>query len=312
MNRRRILLIGGSGFIGKSLYKNLINKGFSPIVVDLVKPKIEGFEVEYYSADVRNVADKFPDLLESAEVVYLLAWTTKPQSANSDPIYDLDSNVISGLHLLDGILRLKNKPRLIFVSTGGAIYGEVKHQPITEDTIPFPIGAYGIGKWTFEQYLMLYHRLYSLDYLVYRPGNPYGKYQDIYSSQGVIAVFLGKIFNGETIQIWGNGEVIRDYLYIDDLSDALSLGVDYRPKDSGLRIFNVGSGKGVSIIDLLGLMDQVCDMPIYTKFLDARKVDVPKIALDCSNSKKYLNWKPKIPLELGLKKTWQWVQSKKD
>jgi len=301
-----VLLAGGSGFIGRHLAQKLIAENITPVVVDWVEPKIEG--CEYRSADIRTLADLLPGLLEAVEAVYLLAWTTKPQSANDDPGYDLSSNVLAGVHLLDGMLKLTKRPRLIFVSTGGAVYGAVEQQPITEAVTPLPIGAYGLSKWTFEQYLMLYHRIHDLEYLIYRPGNPYGEYQDSTAGQGAVAVFLGKIARNETIQVWGDGNVVRDYLHISDLVEALYLGLEYRVKDQQ-RIFNVGSGKGESLAELIELLRAVCAKEIAVEYLPGRKVDVPKVILDYSKAQKYLGWSPKIFMRQGLAQTWAWVQT---
>lgn len=306
--KRRVLLAGGSGFIGRNLSIYLLNKGYTPVVVDWVEPKVEG--VEYHSADIRTLADLFPSLLESVDVLYLLAWSTKPQSADNDPAYDLETNVLAGIHLLNGLVRLKKQPRVIFLSTGGAVYGDVKQQPILESTIPAPTGAYGIGKWTFEQYLALYYRLFKLDYLIYRPGNPYGIFQDSAASQGAVAVFLGKVANNQSIDIWGDGQVVRDYLYIDDLTEALYQGISYEIED-GVRVFNVGSSIGVSLKDLISEIEKSCGVNVNVNYLEGRKVDLPCIVLDCSNTRKYLNWYPKVSLAEGLKKAWHWVQESK-
>lgn len=303
---RRVLLMGGSGFIGVHLAQRLLADGITPVIVDWVRPGIDS--VEYHAAELRTVTDLLPGLLESVEAVYLLAWTTKPQAANQDPVYDLESNVLAGLHFLEGLRRLRLRPRLLFVSTGGAIYGNPGCRPTPESHTPKPIGAYGISKWVFEQYLDLYHRVHGLSVLVFRPGNPYGEGQDPAASQGAVGVFLGRVARGEPIEIWGDGEVVRDYLYIGDLVDGLRRGLDYQPDgDQAPYVFNLGSGQGVSLRDLLTRIEKVTGRRSNVSYLPGRAVDVPAIILDCSRAERLLGWRAETPLEIGLARTWAWV-----
>lgn len=302
---RRVLVIGGSGFIGSHLCRRLLAEGRLPVVFDRVPPSVGG--VEYHRGDMSGVADLWPSLLENMEAVYHLAWTTKPQSANNDPLFDLQSNVAGGVHLLDGMARLSHRPRLIFVSTGGTVYGQTGSTPVREDHPANPINAYGISKLTLELYLRLYHRLHELDYLAFRPGNPYGEGQDPAGAQGAVAVFLGKILRGEPITIWGNGEVVRDYLHIDDLISALVAGLDYRPAPDSPRTFNVGSGMGISLNQLIVLLERASGRRAEVTRAPARKTDVPQIVLDISLIRKHLGWSPIVSMEEGLKRTWNWI-----
>ena len=308
MNRpssRKVLVIGGSGFIGGHLCRRLLSQNYLPVVFDRVPPTVDG--VEYHCGDMSGVADLWPSLLENVEAVYHLAWTTKPQSANNDPLFDLQSNVAGGVHLLDGMARLSHRPRLIFISTGGAVYGQTGSAPVPEDHLTNPLNAYGISKLTLEHYLRLYHHLHGLDYLVFRPGNPYGEGQDPAGAQGAVAVFLGKILRGEPITIWGDGKVVRDYLHIDDLISALVDGLAYRPMAASPRVFNVGSGRGVSLNELVGLLEQASGQRAEVAYTPARKTDVPRIVLDVSRIQAHLGWSPRISMEQGLRRTWDWI-----
>lgn len=304
---RKVLVVGGSGFIGSQLCRRLLAENYLPVVFDRVSPSVEG--VEYHRGDMSTIADLWPSLLEGVEAVFHLAWTTKPQSANNDPLFDLQSNVAAGIHMLDGIARLSRPPRFIFVSTGGAVYGQTGSQPVREDFPANPINAYGISKLTLEHYLRLYHRLHGLDYLVFRPGNPYGAGQDPAGAQGAVAVFMGKLFRGEPITIWGDGEVVRDYLHIDDLVSALMAGLAYRPEADAPRVFNIGSGRGVSLNELVKILGQIAGRPAQVTYTPARKADVPQIVLDISRIRTHLGWEPKISMEQGLRRTWDWIVS---
>lgn len=301
------MLLGGSGFIGARLARCLLDAGISPAVVDWVRPALPG--VEYHAAEMRTVADLTPGLLESVEAVYLLAWTTKPQAANQSPAYDLDSNVLAGLHFLDGLCKLQRRPRIVFVSTGGAIYGAPERLPAAETACARPIGAYGIGKLAFEHYLELYRRLHGIDYVVVRPGNPYGEGQDPDASQGAVGVFLGKVARGEQISIWGDGRVVRDYLYVGDLADGLRRVLDYRPATADApRVFNLGSGEGVSLAQLVARIAAVAGREPDVRYEPARPVDVPAIVLDCTRARELLGWSAATLLDEGLARTWAWVR----
>ena len=307
MNRviRKVLVVGGSGFIGSHLCRKLLAENYLPVVFDRVAPSVQG--IEYHRGDMSTIADLWPSLLEDVVAVYHLAWTTKPQSANNDPLFDLQSNVAAGIHLLDGLAHLSHQPRFIFVSTGGAVYGQTGSVPVPEDHPTNPLNAYGISKLTLEHYLRLYHHLHGLDYLVFRPGNPYGEGQDPAGAQGAVAVFLGKILRGEAITIWGDGEVVRDYLHIDDLVSALVAGLAYHPTATSPRVFNVGSGRGVSLNQLVGLLEQASGRHAEVAYTPARKADVPQIVLDISRILEHLGWSPRIPMEQGLRRTWDWI-----
>lgn len=305
MTGRRVILIGGSGFIGTHLSRYLLEQGALPVVVDWVEPSVEG--VEYHQGDFRTLADLQPGLLSGAEAIYLLAWTTKPQSANDDPAYDLETNVLAGIHFLDGVTRLGNAPRIIYISTGGAVYGNAGTDAVSEGHAVEPINAYGISKLTFERYLDLYHRTHGLDYLIFRPGNPYGEGQSPSSSQGAIAVFLGHLVRGETIEIWGDGLVVRDYLHISDLVSALGRGLKYRPDQGGPRVFNLGSGVGRSLNEVVAAIESATKREVRVEYKAGRKVDVPSIILDCSAARDFLGWTPSVEFQDGLLRTWNWL-----
>jgi UDP-glucose 4-epimerase len=302
------MLIGGSGFIGSRFSLHLLGKGIQPVVVDWVHPSVQG--VEYHPAELRMIADLTPGLLESVEAVFCLAWTTKLQAANQSPAYDLESNVLAGLHFLDGILRLKKRPRIIFLSSGGAVYGVPECCPTPESATARPIGAYGISKLVFEHYLELYRRHHELEYLVLRPANPYGEGQNPDASQGAVGVFLGRLARNEPIHIWGDGTVTRDYFYIADLTDAMMRALDYAPGLAGERIFNLGSGLGVSLNQLLEAIASVTGITPDVRYQPGRGFDVPSIVLDCARAETRLGWRSSTSLETGLAHTWKWIKTR--
>ena len=193
------------------------------------------------------------------------------------------------------------------MSTGGAVYGAIDKEAVDETYAAVPINAYGISKLTFERYLDLFHRTHGLDYLIYRPGNPYGEGQSPASSQGAIAVFLGRIKDRKKIEIWGDGSIVRDYVYVDDLVSALVKGVSYKPTKNEPRVFNVGSECGRSLREVVASIKSVVDKDVLIEYKPGRKVDVPTIVLNCERAKKYLNWTPEVEFNEGLQRTWNWL-----
>jgi len=301
----RVLLIGGSGFIGTHLCSILRERGYRPVVFDRVAPAQA--EVEFHQGDMSSVADLWPELLESVSTVFHLAWTTKPQAANDAPFYDLQTNVLASVHLLDGIVRLARRPKLLFMSTGGALYGSSREDLIVEDHATFPINAYGVSKLAFEHYLRLYRHLHGLEYVVFRPSNPYGEFQDPLGAQGAVAVFLGRIAEGAEITIWGDGSVVRDFLYVGDLIGALVAGMERPLREAEPRVFNIGSGRGTSLLQLIEMMERVTGRKARIGFTPGRKADAPRVVLNAARALEFLGWKTTTSLEAGMRRTWDWI-----
>lgn len=301
----KILLIGGSGFIGTCLCSAIRAKGYVPVVYDWVPPPLD--DTEYFQGDISTLVDNFPAILQGVELIYHLAWSTKPASANLAPLDDLQQNVLAGVNFLDVLVKQDNVPRVVFASSGGAVYGDVDILPVSEEYPTKPIGAYGISKLTFEYYLQLYNQLHGLDYLIFRPANPYGPNYNSDNSQGAIGVFLRKLMKKEMIEIWGDGGVIRDYLYIDDLVSGFMTAIDYNPGKQGRRIFNLGSGIGVSLKELIYKLEEISGVKADVEYLPSRGFDVKEIVLSGDNAYSTLGWKCGINLEEGIRKTWDWL-----
>lgn len=300
---KKILITGGSGFIGSHLAMHLLSLGYEPVIFSRTVPEFA--QVAYVLGEMSEITSLVA--LDEYALIYHLAWSTKPASANQNPVADVQTNVIAGLHLLDALVQMTNPPRLIFVSTGGALYGVPNQLPIAETHSTNPINAYGVSKLSFEHYLHVYHHVHGLDYLIFRPGNPYGEGQDPSAAQGAIAVFLGKMLHNQPIEIWGDGTVTRDYLYIDDLVRALVAGMAYQPDQDAYRVFNVGSGHGASLNHILHLASEITGIAPSVRYLPARKIDAPTIVLDITQIRQQLKWHPQVSLVEGLHKTWEWM-----
>lgn len=303
----KALVIGGNGFIGSHLVDALLAENHGVRVFDLYPSRYREpySNVEYVYGDMGNHGEVH-EVVQSVDWVFHLAYTTLPQTSNEDPLYDVRSNVVNSLQLLEEC-RKSSVRKVIFISSGGTVYGVPRHTPIPEDHPTDPMCSYGITKLTIEKYLALYQKLWGLDYAVCRVSNPYGPLQNPFAKQGAIGVFLGNIAQGNPITIWGTGEVVRDYIYIEDTAKALLQAAQYEPDSDSPRIFNVGGGHGTSLNQLVQEIKQIVDVPVEVKYTPARALDVPANVLDVSRASKYLDWAPETELGEGLRRTWDWI-----
>jgi UDP-glucose 4-epimerase len=294
-----VLVFGGAGFIGKHLCSSLVEQGHCVRVFNRVPasgnwPDIPG--VEWVPGNFTNPVET-ASVLDGADAIYHLVSTTLPKSSNENPVRDLNENVASTLCLLDSIVALKNRPKFFFISSGGTVYGIPRSIPISEIHATDPLCAYGVSKLAIEKYIALYNYLHGLDYRILRMANPYGEYQPLHSGQGVIPVFLNKALHSEVLEIWGDGSVIRDYLYISDAIAAATMILNY---DGPERVFNIGSGRGYSLKDLVHMIGQLLGRPVECRFFPARTFDVPVNVLDITLARKGLGWSPSTSLHAGL------------
>jgi len=303
------LILGGQGFIGSHLADALLEQGST--VKSFDRPQIKSVkgisersgEMTLIEGDLLSARD-IDCALEGVDVCYHLISTTLPGTSNLDPAYDVETNVVGTIRLLDAALRNRVK-KIVFTSSGGTVYGIPKSSPISEDHPTEPVCSYGISKLAIEKYLDLYHRLHGLNYSILRLANPYGERQRTEASQGAVAVFLGKALRNQTIDIWGDGSVVRDYFHISDAVNALS--VSAQTTTSG--ICNIGSGKGVSINELISVIKDVIGRAVTVNYLPGRGFDVPINVLDIRRAKLLLDWSPKISLNAGIRRTIAWMSN---
>jgi UDP-glucose 4-epimerase len=302
------LILGGAVFIGSHLADLLLENTYNVVIFDKINcfkgnikhilKRIKFIEGDF-DIDIRNA-------LENVDYVYHFISTTLPQSSNLNPYYDVESNVLGSIKLFEKCVEFSVK-KVIFLSSGGTIYG-ISEEPIITESHPCnPICSYGITKLTIEKYLNLFYYLHGINYSIIRLSNPYGERQNPLVQQGVISVFLKKALLGEMIDIWGDGSVVRDYIYIKDVAVALMKAIQ---SDSIMKIFNVSSAIGYSLKEILSYIESVSKKKIEVNFINLnRKFDVPINVLDNSLFKNDFNWEPKVSLERGISNTWDWIKS---
>ncbi|MDP1663607.1 MAG: NAD-dependent epimerase/dehydratase family protein [Methylobacter sp.] len=307
----KCVVLGGGGFIGSHVVDALVGQGHSVRVFERQNVNTRNIahvlgRIELMHGDFLNEND-LCRALAGMDVVVHLVTTTLPKSSNDNVVYDIETNVIGTIRLLNLVKQVGIR-KIIFASSGGTVYGAPQFQPIAETHPTTPICSHGIAKLTTEKYLHLYHHLYGLDYTVLRFANPYGSRQDPMSGQGAVTVFLWQILKGEPISIWGDGTVARDYFYISDLVSAVLAAIE---KDTPLRIYNIGSGVPHTLNELLSVIQTITGRTPIVRYSAARKLDVPFNSLDISRARRELLWQPQVPLKEGLVKTWEWLQQRK-
>lgn len=304
----KVLVLGGNGFIGSHLVDGLVNQGIHTRVFgrthlggtsNLQKsPLLELVEGDFiHEGDLRGA-------IEGCDICYHLISTTLPKSSNDDPGFDVRTNIAGTLRLLDYAVENRLK-KIIFLSSGGTVYGPPKESPINESHPTDPICSYGITKLAIEKYLELYRVLHGLNYTILRLSNPYGERQRILATQGAVAVFLNKAINNEPIEIWGDGSVVRDYIHISDVISALLVAKNY---EGDQRVFNIGAGEGRSLNDLIETIEQVIGHTVARNYKPARTFDVPVSVLSIAKARQLLGWSPSTSFEEGISRTADWIR----
>jgi UDP-glucose 4-epimerase len=303
----KAVIIGGGGFLGSHLAETLLANGQDVCIFDQpVARYLEYSRRQGATIVTGNFLDPnaVGNVISDCDVVYHLVSATVPQTSNENPRYDVEVNLIGTLQLLEQI-RNAHVKKIIFASSGGTVYGIPQEIPITENHPTDPISSYGIVKLAIEKYLHLFWTLYGMDYCVLRISNAYGARQPITATQGAIAAFLGKAAAQEEIIIWGDGTVLRDYIYASDIADALLQASLYQGE---WKVFNIGSGHGHSLNDLIGAIENITRVPLLVKYLPGRRFDVPVNVLDITRAKSHLRWGPKVRLEEGVLAAFEWMQ----
>lgn len=299
----KCLVLGGGGFIGSAVCDRLLRDGRQVRV--LARPKLAPYRnfgpeesMEWMRGDFLNVHD-LREAVQGVDAVFHLVSTTVPKSANDDPIWDVQSNLVGTLQLLQ-VLREQPVGRIVFVSSGGTVYGLPRYLPIDEDHPTNPLTAYGITKLAIEKHLQMFAYLHGVPSIILRVSNPFGSRQRMETAQGAVGIFLHRALAGMPIEIWGDGETTRDYIYINDVAEAFVRALTYEGRE---QVLNVGTGQGTSLNALVELIEWAIDRPVQRVYRPARAFDVPVSVLDNTRIREAFGWAPQVGMPEGVTQT---------
>lgn len=301
-----IVLIGAAGFIGTNLALTLAKNDKNKITLvdrkaeyfDHIKKK--GYKNILYKESILDNYTNFDMLLKDQEVVYHLVSTTIPTTSNQYIPEELNSNVVFSSILFEACVRC-NVKKVIFISSGGTVYGSETVCPIPEQVETKPISSYGLQKIMIEKLLELYNYMYGLDYRIVRLSNPYGPYQRPNGMLGVVTTFTYKALMNQKIEVYGDGSVVRDYIYIDDAIIGI-IKIASRDDDQ-YKTYNLGSGQGTSVNDVIRTIKEALNINLQVQYTKSRKVDVPINYLDISRYENVHGKLNLVDLRTGIKKT---------
>lgn len=292
----KILVLGGSGFIGAHIVDGLLTEGHELRVYDRA-PLIYTAGVETVQADLGDVMALSEALIGIDVVVHLIS-TSVPSTSNKDPISDINGNLVNTLKLLD-VMHQSDVNKIIYFSSGGTVYGHPQQVPMTELHPTNPICSYGIVKLAIEKYLNMYSELYGFTSTILRPSNPYGPGQKHMGVQGFIGTCISSALNNTKLSIWGDGSVIRDYIFISDVVNATKMAI----KDMQSGTFNISSGNGYSLNEIISYVEKCTQKTIATEFKNKRDFDIPTMILDNQKAVGTFKWNPSIDIDEGINKT---------
>jgi UDP-glucose 4-epimerase len=306
------LVIGADGFIGRHLVKDLVSRGYAVRAFDRYKDYAAGAThdqgspemVELFPGDFLNRND-LTDALDGVKYVFHLVSMTNPSVSANDPFIDIDTNVRGSIELFELCSNSDSVKKVIFFSSGGTVYGE-QATPLLHEELPLrPQSPYAIGKAAIEYYLRYFKKVNNLDYIVYRIANPYGPGQNILAKQGVIPIFLHHLIKNEPVTVLGDGSMIRDYLYISDVTRMIA---ETFSKNNEFDVYNIGSGGGKSVNDLIRSIESVTGKTFKVNHLEQPPTFVHRSVLDTSRIEKEFGVKPEVSLDEGMQRTWDYVK----
>jgi UDP-glucose 4-epimerase len=303
----RILVLGGSGFLGSHIVDKFLAEKHDVSVYDLYPERFRRSPagIKFYTGDFGNVGALSELIATGFDAVIHCVSTTTPKSSNESPEFDIQSNVIGTLYLLDICVK-HNVGKLVFLSSGGTIYGDIGDVAMVDETHAVrPMCSYGVSKLTIDHYLDVYRHLRGLEYVALRLANPFGERQSPLRALGALTVFLHRTLKHQSVEIWGDGNVTRDFIYVGDVANAVYLATVNQV--SG--IFNVGSGTGLTLHDIIeniriaaGREPEICWLP-------PRSFDVPRIVLNAKKLTTATGWQHTTSLQEGISLTQDWLRN---
>jgi UDP-glucose 4-epimerase len=297
----RVVVLGGSGFIGSHVVDHLLAAGHDLRVVsrraEHVRPPLPG--VSHIHTDYRN-RKALAEVLAGCDAVLHAISSTEPGTGDLDPGRDVFENLIPTIALMEEMLAAGVR-RLVYLSSGGTVYGVPQVVPVPEEHPLRPINSYGIVKVAAEAYIQLFSRTRGLSSVILRPSNTYGER----ATQGLVHTLLRRAMDGQIVEIWGDGLLVRDFLQVQDLSRLCVMAVESQVTG----VFNAGTGIGTSVRGLVALVEKVAGSKLGVQYGPGRSVDTPVSILKSEAARATFGWEPEISLQDGLARTWAWQQS---
>lgn len=294
----RIVIIGGNGFLGSSFIEYMQNKKIEIICCDYIQTyKKENKQVTYISMKEETM-DFYKSIFQKDDIVIILKWRGVPANYMDTKHQLVENNIVGTMILIEACVE-KEVGKIIFASSGGSVYGNCTRLPITEEEATAPISLYAVQKLMVEDYLNYIARAYGMNVVILRIANPYGANQKPFTGQGIIATFLACSMQGKQVEIYGDGNYVRDYIYIDDLSECF-FQCSGQKMSSG--IYNVGTGKGISIFEICSQIEKITGKRIHYQQYPIGKGQVMNNILDCSKIKREIGWKSHTSMENGIRK----------
>lgn len=297
----KCLVLGGSGFIGSHIVDELYNQGVDVLSFGR-RPGGYDSPVKHITGNFLNTDELDNSLTEVNVVVHSIS-TTVPASAAEQPIYDIETNLLGTIKLVQRMF-VKGVSKLVYLSSGGTVYGNPNCTPVTEEALLAPLSTYGATKVAIECHLQVLCRQFDIDLVIIRPSNPFGPRQGGAGIQGLIATLINKALTGKTVTIYGDGLNIRDYIYVGDVAKAISLSIT----KSITGIFNIGYGTGYTINQIIEFVEQETGIVIKKRFAKERSFDVREIVLDSSKAESELSWNCHIDISKGIKLQLNWLK----
>lgn len=295
-----VLLLGGNGFIGQALARKYVELGHTVHIISRRKSDFNHSSIHSHQASLDNL-HILDELIPQCELIIHTASTCTPGSSAANPTKEGEDNLLPLLRLLE-ILQKYSPRHFAFISSGGTVYGETPDLPAREDSPLKPISYHGASKVAAEMFVQALARS-GYPTTILRPSNVYGPGQNGPMGFGIVRTVLQHLKSGTPMEIWGDGKTLRDYLYIDDLVDAIIQVQQH----NCLGTFNVGTGMGYSVNEVIALAESIAGDALKIISKPARSVDVKGIVLDCSKLNKSTGWLPRLNLEAGIRKTWAWL-----
>ena len=309
MSKGKCLLVGGNGFIGKNLTQRLLEENWEVIVYDNTNPLIKSPNLIHIEGSIEDTTF-LAKAIHSADAIIWLVHTSVPATSMYNVESDLSSNIpplIRFIQLLPDNLKIK---KFIYLSSGGTVYGDRDIKtPIDESSAKDPISSYGLTKLIAEEYLTFFLKRTSISTFILRPSNVYGRHQNLTKPQGIIGHAFKSIIHKQSIDIYGDGSIIRDYIHVNDLAEAIILCLKSSINNHFPKILNIGSGQETPINSIIELVNKITNLTVSVNRMPERPFDCKFNVLSIEKAKQEIGWTPKIELQNGLHDVWEWIRA---